>query len=745
MSSPTARFSSPPALAFRSVSLFVVLWQFRLLAGELADTGVFAAALFGAFTAGFFFGVRKIRPLPTILSIALIPWTVRLFIGLPRLFAGGSLNALIAWDSLLLNLDRNNFVTLFPFYWAALCTYGSTRSRRFLRADIAAAQIMILVLFVINRSADLAAYRWPALPIAVFSGVVFMQILALMLSLPPELRPQKAEKGVAALAVLLLVLAGGLLIIRPSQEQAVDRGGGLLQPNLFQFDFSQILRLESEIKMNDDLALIVRKDSGDHHIYTRRFTLSGYNAKQGFYRLEESDELVHPSRLPARRADIGAEISAGIVAGPPGLSRVVEQEYYLVNFDSTAFIGMNQPFEIIPFESWDASSFSSAYAVKSRVSEAGPFELLDAVPRTLARDVRGGEPRFTYRDLGMSAEEFNRYTEGAAPPRIAAAAAELAAGLDSYWDMVDTVHDWLRHGDFRYSLKPGIAADGDQLSHFLFVSKKGYCSYFAFAFAVMLRSLGIPCRVAVGFLIDMEMGAFDYYPVRSDMAHAWVEVYYPGFGWIDYDPTTDQLAADEEFNFSRGIPQDLFERLMREILENRARLREKEGEDAAARDPAFADLPRRAARFLRRAGLPLAVALITLLFMLTRCGALCVFWARRDARGKTRALWRHTRRRLALGGLKKKRDEGEAEWAARLDRTRDLAMYALYQDAAEARYAPHYGKRETTAAQEHYRVFSRCYGRALSPGRRALAWLCPPLALILPAGKVRESRKTINE
>ncbi|MDR1908930.1 MAG: transglutaminase-like domain-containing protein [Spirochaetaceae bacterium] len=700
------------ALACRSAALFVILWQLRLLAGDLADTAVFAASLLCAFGAGFFLSAR---PLPAALaSIALIPWAARLFLGLPRLLAR-SPGAIGSWDSLLLNLDRNNFVSLPPFYWAALTTYFSARSRRFLRADTAAACALITAIFLVSPSADQEAYRLPVLPVAIFSCVVFLLLLAWVFSLPPELKVRKRERLLSTAVILLFVLAGGLLVLRSSQEQAADRGGGLLRPNLFQFDFSQILRLESEITMTGDLAFIVRREGGEGHNYMRRYVLSGNDQKQGFYRIPEIDDPVHPPVLPSRRTALDAEV--------PEPSRIAEQEYYLVNLDSAAFVGMNQPVEILPFENYDASSFVSAYAVKSLVSAAGPLRLMANSPESSAT----AGPRFDPESLGMGAEEFARYTAYSASPRIRAMAQELTQGLSSYWEITQTLYEWLRYGDYRYSMKPGIAVDGDQLSHFLFVSKKGYCSYFAFAFAVMLRSLGIPCRVAVGFYLDPELKVFDYYPVRSDMAHAWVEVYYPGAGWVDYDPTTTLLAAGEDFDFSRGVPQDMLERLMREILENRPRLRVREGGDDASPGLSPEALGGGAARLLRRAGPLLAFLLIAVIFILIRCGPLLAFFALRSPRKKTLALWRQSRRRLSLGGIRRGRGEGEGEWALRVDGVFRLGLYALYQDASEARYAAVYGA--GAAVWEHYRAFSRRCRGIISPARRILAWLCPPLAL----------------
>jgi hypothetical protein len=715
------------SLLLRSIALFAILYQFRLPVKDLADTPVFTATLLSAFVAAWILARRNVKPVFAVLSLILIPWTARFLIALPGLLISGT--AVIP-DSLLLGFDRNSFVFFPPFYWAALTTFFSIRSRRFLRGDIIAAQGLILVIFCVIRSADQEAYRWPVLMIALFAAIVFLQLLALMLSLPPEYLVRRTEKLRAAAAMLILVLIGGILMIRPSQEGAVDRGGGLLQPNLFRFDFSQILRLESEIRMNDDLVLIVRKDPDNFNILLRRFVLSGYNPKNGFYRHDTIDEAAHPQRLPDRRTKLNP--------APVRNYQVMDQEYFLVNFDASAFIGMNAPVEIVPFESWDASSFSSAYAVQSYVNDGFyPFELMDSVPKRSGTGPSGEYTGFAPEDLGLSPEEFSYYTEYGGDKRIAAFAREIIGGLTNYWEIAQTVYERLKFGEYRYSLKPGIAPDGDQLGYFLFESKKGYCSYYAFAMTLLLRSLRIPSRVAVGFFIDPEQNTFDYYPVRSDMAHAWVEVYFPQYGWIEFDPTTDQLAADEEFRFSSGIPQELFERLMKEILENRSRLTPKEGEEADSGTASLSSLGRSAGRFIREYwGFLLAGCLIAI-FIAMRTGWFIAVKLTRDPRKKAVRLWTHAIRRLALAGFTRSSAvASESEWAYMLDENRNLGVYALYRNAAAARYAPHYTQDNFMELQNRYASFLVMYNKTVSLPRRVLAWLCPVLARVLPVSGI---------
>ncbi|MDR1100024.1 MAG: transglutaminase-like domain-containing protein, partial [Treponema sp.] len=660
------------ALLLRSAALFAILYQFRLLAADLADTPVFLASLGAAFAVAVVLArrIKNGRPLgafPALAVIALIPWTVRLFIALPRLFVPGTA---VVPDSLLLNLDRNSFVSLLPFYWAAVTTWFSLRSRNFLRGDIIAGAALLLVIYSTASAGDIALYRWPVLMIAVFGGIVFLQLGALLLSLPPAVKLRKREALPAVLVLLLLTFLGGLLFLRPSQERAVEKGGGLLEPKLFRFDFSQFLRLESEISMTDDLALIIRKDAEDDHILFRRYVLSGYSEKQGFFRLEEPDETTHPQRVPDWPVRLPGKRSFTD-------SRITGQEIYLVNFDSSAFIGLNDPFAITPYESWDASSFSSAYGVQSYTGDFNPFGLMDA----------GDWPPVPER-LGLDAEAYRLYTEYGGNERVEALAREITGGLVTYWEKIQAIYEYLKFGDYRYSLKPGIAPDGDQLGFFLFNSKKGYCSYYAFSMALMLRSLGIPARVAAGFFIDPATNTFGYYPVRSDMAHAWVEVPFPGYGWVEYDPTTDQLAAGEEFRFSSGVDQELFERLMKEILENHSRLRPKEGAEDPAAGQGLSSLARRAGAFLKAYWPWLLLLLLAATFLSIRCGTLLASRITGNPRRGSIRLWKHARRRLLLAGYRKA--AAEAEWARGLE-SRIPGVYALYQGFAAARFAPDFG------------------------------------------------------
>jgi len=145
--------------------------------------------------------------------------------------------------------------------------------------------------------------------------------------------------------------------------------------------------------------------------------------------------------------------------------------------------------------------------------------------------------------------------EGYRPPdvlkRIHDLAVQLTAGMTNPYDEATAIQDYLRGGTFRYTLKPQVAPAGtDPLDFFLFSSHEGYCQYFATAMGDLLRSLGIPTRLVNGY----GAGPFDTttsrYIVRDEDAHTWVESYFPGYGWIPFEPTND----GNYFAIPRGTP-----------------------------------------------------------------------------------------------------------------------------------------------------------------------------------------------
>lgn len=127
-------------------------------------------------------------------------------------------------------------------------------------------------------------------------------------------------------------------------------------------------------------------------------------------------------------------------------------------------------------------------------------------------------------------------------PRIAALGREWAAG-ESEPERVARAVEAHFHRDFGYTLELLETEVADPLANFLFVRKKGHCEYFASSMAVVLRTLGIPARVATGFLGGEYNPISGWQVVRAADAHSWVEAWIPGRGWTTFDPTPPDLSG----------------------------------------------------------------------------------------------------------------------------------------------------------------------------------------------------------
>ena len=121
-------------------------------------------------------------------------------------------------------------------------------------------------------------------------------------------------------------------------------------------------------------------------------------------------------------------------------------------------------------------------------------------------------------------------------PRIPALARTITAHSVTPYDKASTIEAYLRT-HYGYTLDLSGKPPADPLAYFLFDKRAGHCEYFASAMAVMVRSLGIPARYINGFLPGEFNSVGGDYVIRASDAHSWVEVYFPGYGWITFDPT----------------------------------------------------------------------------------------------------------------------------------------------------------------------------------------------------------------
>lgn len=138
-------------------------------------------------------------------------------------------------------------------------------------------------------------------------------------------------------------------------------------------------------------------------------------------------------------------------------------------------------------------------------------------------------------------------------PRVRALADSLIDGRTNDYDRAVAVRDWLRR-EFRYTVELPRSAREAGLEHFLFERRAGHCEYFSTAMAVLLRAAGVPTRNVNGFL-GGDWNAFGgYLTVTQNQAHSWVEVWFPGIGWVLFDPTPSGAAAGAAADRSWWLP-----------------------------------------------------------------------------------------------------------------------------------------------------------------------------------------------
>ncbi len=166
----------------------------------------------------------------------------------------------------------------------------------------------------------------------------------------------------------------------------------------------------------------------------------------------------------------------------------------------------------------------SSYVIESSVSIATPAEL-----RAAGEDYPGW---VTDRYLQLPPE---------LPARVRALARDITRNAPTPYDKAQAIVRYL--STFQYDTNiPPPPLNGDGVDHFLFTLRRGYSDYFASAMAVLLRSVGVPARLAAGYTTGEKAENSNVYVVRDSNSHAWVEVFFPSYGWVPFEPTPGQVA-----------------------------------------------------------------------------------------------------------------------------------------------------------------------------------------------------------
>ncbi len=172
-----------------------------------------------------------------------------------------------------------------------------------------------------------------------------------------------------------------------------------------------------------------------------------------------------------------------------------------------------------------AQGSQSTYSATTTRTAAGPDQLRQAVLADVPPAV------------------LARYTAlpDTTPPRVGELAQDVTRAFATPYDQARAIEQFLRQ--YTYSLEVDLPQAGaDVVDYFLFEAQAGYCDFYASAMVVMARSVGLPARLAVGFLAQTpdELGV---QVVRQIHSHSWAEVYFAGYGWVEFEPTAGFAVA----------------------------------------------------------------------------------------------------------------------------------------------------------------------------------------------------------
>jgi transglutaminase-like putative cysteine protease/xanthosine utilization system XapX-like protein len=221
-----------------------------------------------------------------------------------------------------------------------------------------------------------------------------------------------------------------------------------------------------------------------------------------------------------------------------------DREAFQARFDiivphSNILFAANEPQKVdVPYQFYTGAdkTYSTSLHALNRSQAAGTYTVTSLVSTADKQTLRKVAP--TYPDYIKA-----KYLQlpSTLSPRVKALAHSLLDNIPNAYDKAETLESFLRSPPYSYSPQVKPTPPGkDPIEYFLFDLKQDFCEYFASAMVVMLREAGVPARLVEGFTTGTYDSPSNAYVVREQDAHAWVEAYFPQYGWIEFEPTPSQ-------------------------------------------------------------------------------------------------------------------------------------------------------------------------------------------------------------
>ncbi|WP_149678362.1 DUF4129 domain-containing transglutaminase family protein [Thermoclostridium caenicola] len=302
--------------------------------------------------------------------------------------------------------------------------------------------------------------------------------------------------------------------------------------------------------------------------------------------------------------------------------------------------------------------------------------------------------------LARSKEIEEAYTQLSddTPERVLNLARDLTTPCANDYEKVIAIEEYLK-SNYEYTLSPSNVPEGrDFVDWFLFEDRRGYCTYYATSMVVLLRAAGIPARYVEGFVMPAKHQD-NVYTITGRNAHAWVEVYFQGFGWLTFEPTPvyadvmQYLPSEDDIRKVGETPKDM------EVLMNRyAQMygRTSSDQPAAIRRETTANPLAAYARYL-----PMAIAVLLLaMLIIDRVTVLIetLIFLSLDDKRKVIRLYQTMIKWLESSGLALQPGETVLDFGRRVDNIYSLTPYTM-SDASEIFCRARYGNKEITGEE----------------------------------------------
>ncbi|TKJ28655.1 transglutaminaseTgpA domain-containing protein [Blastococcus sp. CCUG 61487] len=322
---------------------------------------------------------------------------------------------------------------------------------------------------------------------------------------------------IALAALVVGVLGGGLL---PTLSEGwLEQGSG--GPSSTGTALNPMATMVGQLSLPDPVDLLRVETDDEDPGYLRAVTVDHYDAAGGWSLAGLSAQLPLDAELP--------------VEHPPVIGRPVAAAIEVLDHDDRFLPMPVSPTEVRMEGGGKGWWFdpTSGTAVGHRVTtEDRRYEVTATEARPTPELLAAAPPLEEFHPLQMRYTALPELDE-----RVTGQVAELVDGVDGGYDRVRRILDFLtdRRNGFRYALSTLPGTSGDDLVNFL-AERQGYCEQYAGAMAVMVRAAGMPARVALGYTPGTREDDGSRI-VTTDDAHAWVEVYFVGVGWVPFDPT----------------------------------------------------------------------------------------------------------------------------------------------------------------------------------------------------------------